>query len=139
MRAILPTLLVNVWRAEALGAIGVGVGVASTLVVAKPGMSRALESDEFEEVFTDAAIGLELADVRFSLFFLPISLPFFRVLFRSCEFPFRASSLCVDYAYVCLCACLRVDFGRFHHFRRPNSSPKSRQRDGRRFMGCWYT
>lgn len=38
------------------------MGIASTLLV-KPGVSRALESDEFEEVFDDAAIGIELEDV----------------------------------------------------------------------------
>lgn len=41
---------------------GLGVGVAST-VLAKPDISGALESDEFEEVFDDAAIGIELQDV----------------------------------------------------------------------------
>lgn len=41
---------------------GLGIGMASTL--AEPGPSRALESDEFEEVFEDGAIGMELEDVR---------------------------------------------------------------------------
>lgn len=41
---------------------GLSVGVVSTIV--RPGASGALESDEFEEVFDDIAIGIELEDVR---------------------------------------------------------------------------
>lgn len=41
---------------------GLGVVVASTFLV-KPDISGALESDEFEEIFDDAAIGIELQDV----------------------------------------------------------------------------
>lgn len=37
--------------------------IASTVLV-KPDVSGALESDEFEEIFDDAAIGIELEDVR---------------------------------------------------------------------------
>lgn len=46
-------------RAGVLG--GLGIGIVSTLL--EPGVSRALESDEFEEVFDDDAIGIELEDV----------------------------------------------------------------------------
>lgn len=48
--------------AEMLGGLGVGIASMSTLLV-RPGVSRALESDEFEEVFDEAAIGIELEDV----------------------------------------------------------------------------
>lgn len=51
----------NVVLAEVLG-FGVGIASMST-PLAKPGVSRALESDEFEEVFGEAAIGIELEDV----------------------------------------------------------------------------
>lgn len=40
---------------------GLGIGIVSTLL--EPDASRALESDEFEEVFDDDAIGIELEDV----------------------------------------------------------------------------
>ncbi|CAN0109240.1 unnamed protein product [Ascophyllum nodosum] len=43
--------------------LGLGVGVTST--VARPKWSSALESDEFEEVFEDRAVGIELQDVRY--------------------------------------------------------------------------
>ena len=65
---VLPTWLGRVGRPEALGGLGVCLGVATSALVAKPGESGALESDEFEEVFTDVAIGLELSDVRFLVF-----------------------------------------------------------------------
>lgn len=41
---------------------GLSIGMVPTL--AEPGPARALESDEFEEVFEDGAIGMELEDVR---------------------------------------------------------------------------
>lgn len=52
----------NAVLAEVLGGVGVGIASLSTLLV-KPGVARALESDEFEEVFDEAAIGIELEDV----------------------------------------------------------------------------
>ncbi|CAM9420380.1 unnamed protein product [Ectocarpus sp. 8 AP-2014] len=42
---------------------GLGIGIVSTLL--EPDASRALESDEFEEVFDDDAIGIELEDVKY--------------------------------------------------------------------------
>lgn len=48
--------------AEMLGGVGVGIASISTVLI-KPGLARALESDEFEEVFDEAAIGIELEDV----------------------------------------------------------------------------
>ena len=48
--------------AEVLGGVGIGIASVFTLLV-EPGVSRALESDEFEEVFDEAAIGIELEDV----------------------------------------------------------------------------
>lgn len=41
---------------------GLNIGLISTFT--QPDRSRALESDEFEEVFEEQAIGIELQDVR---------------------------------------------------------------------------
>eukprot|EP00903_Cladosiphon_okamuranus_P010059 g9534.t1 len=49
---------------QVVGGVGVGIASMSTLLV-KPGVSQALESDEFEEVFDEVAIGIELTDVKY--------------------------------------------------------------------------
>eukprot|EP00752_Nemacystus_decipiens_P008970 g8008.t1 len=49
---------------QVLSGLGAGIASISALVV-EPGVSRALESDEFEEVFDEAAIGIELEDVKY--------------------------------------------------------------------------
>lgn len=62
VHVLLRSTSVHVVLAEVLGGAGVGIASMSTLLV-KPGVSRALGSDEFEEVFDEAAIGIELEDV----------------------------------------------------------------------------
>lgn len=62
MHALLCVTSIYTVLSEALGRVGVGIASMSTLL-ATPGVSRALESDEFEEVFDEAAIGIELEDV----------------------------------------------------------------------------
>ena len=44
---------------------GLNIGLISTFT--QPDRSRALESDEFEEIFEEQAIGIELQDVRMSV------------------------------------------------------------------------
>ncbi|CAM9367339.1 unnamed protein product [Ectocarpus fasciculatus] len=60
-----PSVATAVTRSKAIKQVlgGLGIGIVSTLL--EPGVSRALESDEFEEVFDDDAIGIELEDVKY--------------------------------------------------------------------------